>query len=361
PGQYKKLIIDGISYQAFLENLKDTKDSIMSFGSTSPPPVIPEETLPGDLTNNDDALLSEITTHFVDRGFQPSLVDSFLARSSCLEIKTNEEIMLDFLEEREQMDPTIFVGIEGNEGVELGEDKKLLVKWGLTEETADRLRSSVHGPIWVQQVLKHWLLDWIYNSWNTSIQMSFSTVFYNLQFQRNEWHSYERYDGPQMFASSYEEIVTIGKDSLISCNTKVTNPTDSNHKAFFHATNYQSAKSISKNGIYLTCYRNYLDFGKNQSFYLNPSLDNAIDLIKRRDGFNGIVVYWVDMEKVKSLVYRDLTTDENLWRELSNPREILTAFNRSNGEDSWQNLAELCKNLVTLARWFEPIRHLQLA
>ncbi|CAG8633408.1 18324_t:CDS:1, partial [Acaulospora morrowiae] len=141
---------------------------------------------------------------------------------------------------------------------------------------------------------------------------------------------------------------------------------------------YQSAQSISKNGIKLNYCRVNLDFGASTSFYLNPSFDNAIDFIKGREGFYGIVVYWVDMEKVKSMVYRDSISDENLWREvvvasrcgqysavdeddfvygyqLSNAREILTAYGRpDDNEDSWQDL-------IPRARWFELIRHLQLA
>ncbi|CAG8655592.1 10152_t:CDS:2, partial [Acaulospora morrowiae] len=234
-----------------------------------------------------------------------------------------------------------FVSIEGNEGIELGEDRKLLVKWGLTEETADRLCCNMQGPIWSQQMLKHWLLDWIYNLWDTSVQISFNAVFYNSRFQHNEWHSYERDDDPQMFASSYEEIVTIGKDGLISCNTKVSNPTDSNPKAFFHATDYQSAKySIS--------------------VIMEPNLFIAKSNVTLGNLFS----------------ISDLISDENLWREvvialrcekrsavddddfvygyqLSNPREIVNAYNRSNSKDPWQNL-------IPLARWVEHIRHLQL-
>ncbi|RHZ78702.1 hypothetical protein Glove_157g81 [Diversispora epigaea] len=113
-----------------------------------------------------------------------------------------------------------------------------------------------------------------------------------------------------------------------------------------------------------------------QSFYLNPSLGNTIDFIKGRVGFYGIVVYWVDMKKVMSMEYRDLIPDENLWREvvvasrcgqdsavddddfvygyqLSNPREIIKKYNKDN-EDSR-------RGRISKARWFEPIRHLQLA
>ena len=50
---------------------------------------------------------------------------------------------------------------------------------------------------------------------------------------------------------------------------------------------------------------------------LDASLGNAIDWIKSREGFNGIVVYWVDMDKIKSMKYRDLVSEgENLWEEV---------------------------------------------
>ncbi|RHZ80411.1 hypothetical protein Glove_136g114 [Diversispora epigaea] len=345
------------------------------------PSTTPETTLPGNSTsNNDDALLTEITQYFVNRGFQLSLVSSFLKGNSRLEFMTNEEIMLDFLDEREQMNPTIFVGIEGNKGVESGEDKKLLVKWGLTEEASNILRDGVHDSTWSQQFLKHWLLDWIYNRWDTTTQISFETNFYNSQFPRNQWHSYDSERGPQMFASSFKEIIDIEKNDLIKCNTKVVNAIDINYKAFFHATDYQGIQSISENGIKLIYCRTELDFGASSSFYLNPSLENTIDLIKKRGsvGFYGIIVYWVNIEKLKSMIYRDLIPNESLWREvvvasrcgqysvvdnddfvygyqLSNLREIRTAYyNRNKKKDSW-------KSLISIARWFEPKRNLQLA
>lgn len=61
--------------------------------------------------------------------------------------------MRDFLDKCEQMDPTIFAGIEGNECAELGEDKRSLIEWGLTEEAANRLRSNVSDAAWSQRVL----------------------------------------------------------------------------------------------------------------------------------------------------------------------------------------------------------------
>ncbi|RHZ44554.1 hypothetical protein Glove_718g43 [Diversispora epigaea] len=61
-------------------------------GSNTPPLTTPEAISPGNLMSNDDTLLSEITTYFVDCGFQPSL-----ARNSRLEFRTNQEIMLESL------------------------------------------------------------------------------------------------------------------------------------------------------------------------------------------------------------------------------------------------------------------------
>jgi hypothetical protein len=90
-----------------------------------------------------DNLISEIMAYFISRGFQPRLVRSFLERESRLEFKTNSEILFDFLQEREYIDPTIFIGVEGSDDVESGKGKNLLVKWGLTEEAADELRNSV--------------------------------------------------------------------------------------------------------------------------------------------------------------------------------------------------------------------------
>src|SRR5688572_16734697 len=96
-------------------------------------------------------------------------------------------------------------------------------------------------------------------------------------------------------------------DLLNTNNTKVTNVNtmDSSHttyRAFYYATNQQSAQAIAKNAyeINLTQYKHSLDFGSDPSFYSNPSIDNAIECIKYRKGFNGIVVYWVDIEKLES-------------------------------------------------------------
>ena len=65
--------------------------------------------------------------------------------------------MFDFLKERQQLNPTIFVGIEGSgiSGVTPGEDKRLLMEWGLTEETANELRDSVCNDTWSKQILYH--------------------------------------------------------------------------------------------------------------------------------------------------------------------------------------------------------------
>lgn len=359
---------------------------------SSIPPTARETTLFGDSTTetplsyeSTDPLLSEIITYFISRGFQSSLVRSFLERETHLDLKTNAELMFDFLKERQQLNPTIFVGIEGSgiSGVTPGEDKRLLVEWGLTEETADELRDSVcNDTLWSKQTLYHWLFEWILNPWDSFSQMSFDRIFYDVQFPRNQWNSYDRKGGPQMFASSYEDIAT-GIDGFLNNNTKVTNANlmNTTYRSFFHATDYQSAQAISKNGIKLPQCKPSLDFGSDPSFYLNPSIDNAIDWIKDRNGFHGIVVYWVDIDKLQSMNYRDLVSEgDDLWKkvvvssrcaqnsevddndfvygyQLSNPRQILSEWENQGGEgveDSWQNV-------IPSARWFEPIKHLQLA
>ena len=116
-----------------------------------------------------------------------------------------------------------------------------------------------NDAVWCQRVLKHWLLGWI-RPWGSIIQTTaFEKIFYNPRFPHNEWHGYERRGGPQMFASSSEEIITIGEDALLLCNTKVTNPMNTNYKAFLRATKYQSGQSISKDGIKLGYCRPFLD------------------------------------------------------------------------------------------------------
>jgi hypothetical protein len=83
--------------------------------------------------------------------------------------------------------------------------------------------------------------------------------------------------------------------------------------AFFHATNYQSAQEFSKHGINFA-HAHSLDFGSYPSFYLNPSIENVI---KNRKGFNGIVVYWVDTDRIKSMNYWDLVSeDDDLWKKV---------------------------------------------
>jgi hypothetical protein len=53
----------------------------------------------------------------------------------------------------------------------------------------------------------------------------------------------------------------------------------SSHQVFFHVTNQRSAQDIIENGINLSRGRANLDYGRIHSFYLNPSLDHAIDWI----------------------------------------------------------------------------------
>lgn len=105
--------------------------------------------------------------------------------------------------------------------------------------------------------------------------MSFHKIFYNeVQFPRNEWNSYERKGGFQMFASSYEDIAT-RIDDLLNNNTKAISLNmimNTTYCAFYYAINYQSAQAISKNGInFIQCIHS-LDFGSDPSFYLNPQL-----------------------------------------------------------------------------------------
>jgi hypothetical protein len=74
--------------------------------------------------------------------------------------------MFDFLKECQQLNPTIFIGIEGSDisNVTPDEDKRLLIEWGLTEETANELRNSVcNDTFWSKRILYHWLFEWILN------------------------------------------------------------------------------------------------------------------------------------------------------------------------------------------------------
>ncbi|RIB06494.1 hypothetical protein C2G38_2253174 [Gigaspora rosea] len=136
-------------------------------------------------------------------------------------------------------------------------------------------------------------------------------------------NNYERKGEPQMFAASYEDVAT-GINKFLSSNTKVAdvNTKCSTYRAFFLTMNQQSTQ--------------------------------AINFIKSRMEFNGIVVYWVNMGRKKSMKYRDLVLEgKNLWKRV----EILSEWVNNGGDDvegSWQNA-------IPNARWFEPIRHLQLA
>ncbi|CAG8478482.1 7347_t:CDS:2 [Funneliformis caledonium] len=72
----------------------------------------------------------------------------------------------------------------------------LLVEWGLTEETANELRNSVcEDTLWSKQILYHWLYEWILNPWDSNIQMAFDNVFYDANFPRTQWNSYDRIGG----------------------------------------------------------------------------------------------------------------------------------------------------------------------
>ncbi|RIA95321.1 hypothetical protein C1645_816813 [Glomus cerebriforme] len=352
-------------------------------------PLSTSSTTPGARLLSDestsDSFDPEIMVYFISRGFQSNLIRSFLEGEVHLDLKTNTELMFDFLEERRRLNPKIYVGIEGTgiSGVTSGDDKRLLVEWGLTEEASNELRNSVCDDIlWSKKILYHWLFEWVLNPWDSNIQMAFDKIFYDAQFPHNQWNSYDRKGGPQMFASSYDDIAT-GIDKILSSNTKVAdaNSTNTTQHAFFYATNYQSVQAISKNGIKLKYGKSNLDFGRDPSFYLNSSINNAINWIKNRKGFNGIVVYWVEIDRIKSMNYRDLVSEgDDLWKrvvvasrcaqesevddddfvygyQLSNPKQILTEWKDHGGEDvegSWQNV-------IPNAQWFEPIQHLQLA
>jgi hypothetical protein len=75
-----------------------------------------------------DSFDPEIMAYFISHGFQLSLVKSFLEREVHLDLKLNSEIMFDFLQKRQYIDPIIFVGIKGSSDVTSGDDKNLLVK-----------------------------------------------------------------------------------------------------------------------------------------------------------------------------------------------------------------------------------------
>lgn len=153
------------------------------------------------------------------------------------------QLMFDFLEERQQLNPKIFVGIEGTGigGVTSGDDKRLLMEWELTEEASNELRNSVCDDIlWSKQILYHWLFEWVLNPWGSNIQMAFNKIFYDAQFPRNQWNSYNRKGGPQMFASSYDDITT-RIDEILSNNMKVANEFDK-----YYATCFLSRNKLSK-------------------------------------------------------------------------------------------------------------------
>src|ERR1043166_9670518 len=120
-----------------------------------------------------DSFIPEIMAYFISRGFQSNLVRSFLEVEVHLNLKTNTQLMFDFLEERQRLNPKIFVGIEGTaiSGVTSGDDKRLLMEWGLTEEASNELRNSVCNDIlWSKQILYHWLFEWVLNPWGSNIQ-----------------------------------------------------------------------------------------------------------------------------------------------------------------------------------------------
>ncbi|EXX79765.1 hypothetical protein GLOIN_2v100066 [Rhizophagus irregularis DAOM 181602=DAOM 197198] len=135
------------------------------------------------------------------------------------------QLMFNFLEERQQLNPKIFVGIEGTgiSGLTSGDDKRLLMEWELTEEASNELRNRLCDDIlWSKQILYHWLFEWVLNPWGSNIQMAFNKIFYDAQFPCNQWNSYNRKGGPQMFASSYDDITT-RIDEILSNNMKVAN------------------------------------------------------------------------------------------------------------------------------------------
>ncbi|CAG8693907.1 19827_t:CDS:2 [Cetraspora pellucida] len=97
-----------------------------------------------------------------------------LLTAAVKKVLTNAELMFDFLEERQRLAPTIFIGIEGSgvSGIASGEDKILLEKWVLQRKP------------------------------QTNSVIVFEDIFYNTQFPRNQWISYNRKGEPKMFAST---------------------------------------------------------------------------------------------------------------------------------------------------------------
>src|SRR4051794_40705257 len=96
---------ENISMSSLTPSTESTARETTSFD------VSAKETPLSDLST--DPLHSEIMTYFTSRGFQTNLVRSFLKREVHLDLKTNTQLMFDFLEERQRLNPTIFVGIEG--------------------------------------------------------------------------------------------------------------------------------------------------------------------------------------------------------------------------------------------------------
>lgn len=101
-------------------------------------PLLTSSPASGNNSANDFInLLSKIMSYFTSRGFQAGLVSSFLEGEGHLDVKTDAELMFDFLEERKRLNPTIFIGIEGSgvSGVKSGEDKRLLIEWVLQKKS----------------------------------------------------------------------------------------------------------------------------------------------------------------------------------------------------------------------------------
>lgn len=116
-------------------------------------------------------------SYFIIRGFQSTFVRSFLEREAHL-WSQNKRATHVRLSRRTRA--TRFSNLRWYWGKrckwESGEDERLLVKWGLTRE----LRQSVRDDaLWSQQILYHWLFDWITNPWDTFVQKgltAFSTA-----------------------------------------------------------------------------------------------------------------------------------------------------------------------------------------
>ncbi|CAG8518544.1 8232_t:CDS:2 [Funneliformis caledonium] len=169
-----------------------------------------------------DPLHSEIMAYFISRGFQSNLVRSFLEEEVHLDLKTNTELMFDFLEERQRLNPTIFVGIEGT---------------GVSCVTSD----------FISLVIRM-------NPQSMGFQYSdaFDNVFYDANLPRNQWISYDRKGGPQMFASSYDDITT-GIDNILSNNTKVADTNSTIYTMCFLSRNKLSKRPSNQQEWNHTC------------------------------------------------------------------------------------------------------------